>query len=329
MSILVVFTGGTIGSLNNDGVISPDSSSNYRLIEMYKSAGGNADFDTAAPYTLLSENLTGEYFSLLYNSILENINRDYDGIIVTHGTDTLQYTSAALSYFFGLCRTPIVLVSANYPLDNPNSNGLNNFKAAVDFISSGSHRGVFTAYKNDSDNPKIHRASRLQNHLAYDDKLYSIDDKYYGEFIGEEFRKNSDYSEKSDELRLDFIPKFSADSPILKITPYVGMRFPENLDNVKAILLESYHSGTINTSNQELKNFCQSAKALSIPVFLTGSKAGFFYESKKLYSELGINVLPPAAPTAAYIKLWLLSEYYNSSEDIFSAFSKSLGGDIL
>ena len=115
MKILVVFTGGTIGSCYNDGVISPDSSTRYKLIEMYKQNGGYAEFDAISPYTVLSENLNGEYFNLLYNSVKENIN-NYDGIIVTHGTDTLQYTSAVLSYMFGLCNTPIVLVSANYPL---------------------------------------------------------------------------------------------------------------------------------------------------------------------------------------------------------------------
>ena len=131
MKILVVFTGGTIGSCYNDGVISPDSSTRYKLIEMYKQNGGYAEFDAISPYTVLSENLNGEYFNLLYNSVKENIN-NYDGIIVTHGTDTLQYTSAVLSYMFGLCNTPIVLVSANYPLESEKSNGLENFSAAVD-----------------------------------------------------------------------------------------------------------------------------------------------------------------------------------------------------
>ena len=84
MKILVVFTGGTIGSRYNDGVISPDSSTRYKLIEMYKQNGGYAEFDAISPYTVLSENLNGEYFNLLYNSVKENIN-NYDGIIVTHG----------------------------------------------------------------------------------------------------------------------------------------------------------------------------------------------------------------------------------------------------
>lgn len=328
MKILVIFTGGTIGSCNNNGIISPDCATRYKLIDMYKSNGGTAEFDTISPYTILSENLNGEYFNLLYNAIKENLNKDYDGIIVTHGTDTLQYTSAMLSYMFGLCNTPVVIVSANYPLDNPDSNGLENFNIAVSFIASKNHKGVFTAYKNELESGKIHRASRLQNHLAYDDKIYSIDNMFYGEIINNKFIKNKSYKEKPDEFHINEIPTISENSPVLRIVPYVGMRYPQISENTKAILLDSYHSGTINTSNNELKHFCIKANSLNIPIFLTGNKAGFFYESKELYSELNINTLPPVATISSYIKLWLLCEC-KENIDLYTTFTKSVGGDLL
>lgn len=326
MKILVVFTGGTIGSCYNDGVISPDSSTRYKLIEMYKKNCDETEFDAISPYTVLSENLNGEYFNALYNAIKENIN-NYDGIIVTHGTDTLQYTSAVLSYMFGLCNTPIVLVSANYPLESEKSNGLENFSAAVDFIKSGDNKGVFVAYKNNGEHAKIHRASRLQKHLAYSDKVESICNLYCGEIIYNMYVKNDSYAEKQDEIKFENIPIFNATSPVLKITPYVGMVYPKLDNSIKAVLLESYHSGTVNTASKDLEKFCNTAKQFNIPVFLTGSEAGFFYESKELYSKLGIQVLPAVAPISAYIKLWILCE--SNAKDIYKAFSKSIGGDIL
>ena len=326
MKILVVFTGGTIGSCYNDGVISPDSNTRYKLIEMYKQNGGYAEFDAISPYTVLSENLNGEYFNLLYNSVKENIN-NYDGIIVTHGTDTLQYTSAVLSYMFGLCNTPIVLVSANYPLESEKSNGLDNFSAAVNFIKYGKSKGVFVAYKNCGEYAKIHRSSRLQKHLAYSDKVESICNLYCGEIIYNMYVKNDSYAEKQDEIKFENIPIFNATSPVLKITPYVGMVYPKLDNSIKAVLLESYHSGTVNTASKDLEKFCNTAKQFNIPVFLTGSETGFFYESKELYSKLGIQVLPAVAPISAYIKLWILCE--SNAKDIYKAFSKSIGGDIL
>ena len=123
------------------------------------------------------------------------------------------------------------------------------------------------------------------------------------------------------------MPVFKSTSPVLKITPYVGMAYPQLNKNIKAVLTESYHSGTVNTASKDLEKFCNTAKQFNIPVFLTGSEAGFFYESKELYSKLGIQVLPTVTPISAYIKLWILCE--NNVKDIYKAFSKSIGGDML
>ncbi|MEE1061475.1 MAG: asparaginase [Ruminococcus sp.] len=326
MKILVIFTGGTIGSTCENGIISPDSDKKYRLLEKYYANGGKAEFDTAQPYTVLSENLNGEHLRLLYKCIKESISLNiYDGIIVTHGTDTLQYTSAFLSYMLGLCDTPVVLVSSNYPIDNPKANGVDNFTAAVEFISSKGGCGVFTAYKNKESFPQIHRASRLLNHLAYDDCVYSVDYQSFGEVSGGNFVKNINYTEKEDEFISDTELNLLPVSPILKITPYVGMCYPEIGDNIKAILLEGYHSGTINTADEALRNFCLYAKKINIPVFLTGSRQGFFYESKVLFDELSIDILPPVAPIAAYMKLWILA---SGNFDISENFKKSRGGDL-
>ena len=102
MKILVIFTGGTIGSVVSENCISPDFGQPYKLIEEYykqKISEKYRDiFDTCVPYTLLSEDLTGEYLAKLGACIKENLNKDYDGIIVAHGTDTLQYSAVMTGY---------------------------------------------------------------------------------------------------------------------------------------------------------------------------------------------------------------------------------------
>lgn len=303
MKILVIFTGGTIGSVKNKDIISTNNSSVFKLIEMYNSQNlKNVEFSTTVPYTLLSENLNGEYWNILYNTIKKNIDL-YDGIIVTHGTDTLQYTSSFLSVAFDNCNIPIVVVSANYPLDDKKSNGLANFIGAVDFISSKNKNGVFVSYKNEKENIKIHKPIYILPHLPYDDCIYSIDNNYFGEIIDGIFYKN-EKSYQSDPITLK-INKISKISPILKITPYVGMSFPEIPNNTRAILLESYHSGTINTVDTELSDFCNLANKKNIPIFLVGSKDGFFYESKLAFEKLNIKILPPISPIFAYVMLWI------------------------
>ena len=79
-----------------------------------------------------------------------------------------------------------------------------------------------------------------------------------------------------------------------------------SITHIKAVLLESYHSGTLPTSLSGLKNFCENAKELGIPVYLTGNQDGFGYESKIEFDALGIKSLEMMSPIAAYIKLWLL-----------------------
>ena len=138
MNILVIFTGGTIGSVVDDNWISVDSSAKYTLIETYKKRYKDTDtvFDTVSPYYILSENLSAKELTLLYKCVKENACKEYDGIIITHGTDTLQYTSAAIGLLFPKIDLPVVFVSSAYPLENPLENGSENFAAAVGLIKS-------------------------------------------------------------------------------------------------------------------------------------------------------------------------------------------------
>ena len=306
MKILVVFTGGTIGSSKIDGVISPDKSNSYVLLDMYSKIDNSVDFTAVQPYNILSENLCGNDLVSLCECIKVSEFNSFHGVIVTHGTDTLQYASSFLSYVFGLCRTPIVVVSANYPLSDSRSNGLDNFCAATEFIKSGNGKGVFVAYKNSGDVAKIHRASRVLPHSPYSDDIYSIFDEVYGEIRSNVFIKNDGYIEQTDKIKFRFDNCTDECSGVMYIRPYVNMKYPEITDDIKAILLEGYHSGTLNTSGRALKDFCRIADKNNVPVFLTGACKGFYYESKTHFNELKINVLPPASPIAMYVKLWLL-----------------------
>lgn len=324
MKILVVFTGGTIGSDENNGVISPDSACSYALLNMYSANRGNVEnveFETARPYTILSENLCADRLNSLYDCINSYDISAFDGVIVTHGTDTLQYTAAYLGLVFAGSRTPIVLVSANYPLGDKRSNGLVNFTAAVDFICSGSGTGAFAAYCNKGENPKIHRAEKLLAHAAYSDELHSIFDEYYGEIADGKFiKKRCDAASFPDcfqavsyksckgtlhEPAPSLPKKLARHSDIIFLRLYVSPVYPQITPQTKAVLLEGWHSGTLPTADVQFREFCRQAAELGVPVFLTGAQDGFFYESKLMFDELKIRVLEPMPPIAAYMKLWL------------------------
>lgn len=323
MKILTVFTGGTIGSTKSDGVISPDSKNSYKLLEMYSNKDRKAEFTSVQPINILSENMNGKFLTQLYKCISSYNLSEFDGVIVAHGTDTLQYTAAYLSYAFGLCKTPIVLVSANFPLEDKRSNGFQNFCGAVELIKSGKGRGVFVSYTNTPyDVTVIHRASRVLPHSPYEDCIFSVfENSVFANYYDDSIEKCRYYKEMNDKISMSYCAELEENSDVLYVKPYVGMTYPQITQKTKAILLEGYHSGTLNTGGSALTDFCAEAGKHGVPVYLTGSEQGFFYESKLMFEKLKINVLPPASPIAMYMKLWMLKK--DRLNDVYL----SCGGD--
>lgn len=294
MKILAILTGGTIGSSFCKEFISLDSNSKNTLLEGYS----HLEIDTIHPYTILSEQLNGEYLSTLIECVGENLCKDYEGIIVTHGTDTLQYSASALSLAYGNSEIPIVLVSSNYVLSDPKANGKDNFKYAVEFIKENIG-GVFVSYKNTGGNPEIHQGNMLLPHEIYSDDVKSIGGAF-GYFENEKFIQSC--KPKSFDTVKSL--KLSKTSSILWLKIHPGMALPD-LSQYKAVMLEAYHSGTLPTLSEEFRSFCKNAK---IPLFLIGAKEGPQYDSVKEYEELGIRHIPFISPIYAYLRLWFEAE---------------------
>ena len=327
MRIGVIFTGGTIGSRAGSSGIAPAADVPRRLLSDYAARTGDTEaFPTAEPYTVLSENLTLTHIGVLADCIKEHL-REWDGAIVTHGTDTLQYTGAALGYILGLSSKPVVLVSANYPLEDARSNGLDNFCAAVAFLRTvPGVTGVFTAYRNRGEGVRIHRATRLLAHAALDDQLYSLNGTVALVTEQGEAKLPADYAEQFDgQVVMDADALVSAEGRILRLVAYPGMTCP-SLDGVAAVLLDAYHSGTLPTKSLALRMLCKKAREASIPVILTGvPEGGTAYESGSAYAALGLRCAPPISPIAAYMKLCLILA---NGRDPYHALSLPLGGDL-
>lgn len=328
MKIFVIFTGGTIGSSSNGEFISPNGKNKRLLLEMFKKEyGNNIEFEISEPYYALSENNTGKTIEHLIAAVYDAKKENYNGIIVTHGTDSLQYSAAALSYALGNSCKPVMLVSSNFVLTDESANGLPNFAAAVDFIENKYGNGVFVPYKNSDGKLYIHRASRLLQHSELSDDIFSIKNKYYGSYNGDTFIKNPDFDEKEDEIKpfgKITLSEFSEDIKIFNA--YVGNGYPQIDDNTKAVLVKTYHSGTICTDNDSFKKFAETIKNNKIPCYICGADNREIYESATVFADYGITVLPPAAFISQYIKLWISTE---NNIDFNKIFNNSLGGDLL
>ncbi len=345
MKILVIFTGGTIGSTESGSYVSPDSTKLYKLLSLYKKRAKkyksdsnirNIEFDVLSPYQTLSEDITCYNFRLL-SECLNKVDKSlYDGIIITHGTDTLQYTAAFTGYIMADTKIPIVIVSANYVLENPCSNGVDNFYYAVEFICQKKGIGVFVSYCNTGDCPKIHRATRIIMHQAYNDDVYSVCNSYYGYFDGDifyyndnKFAYNTANTAQQKQTNIFSVPKGSSSSNILVIHPYPGMEYTLPSEDVKAVLHYTYHSGTLCSKLPSLSQFSKYTCSKGIPVFITGAGLGVSYESVRCYKDYGFYVLPVTSPEAMYIKLWLCIINYKNTSEIVRVMQEPLADDIL
>lgn len=326
MKITVLFTGGTIGSRAKVSSIGTDSEAPRELLRRYRAESGDkSEFLTVAPYTLLSENLTLSHLTTLANAI-KDAEREADGLIVTLGTDTLPFVAAALSYIRGLSKKPVVLVSSNYILNDTRANGVCNFRAAVDFLRAAKDAcGVYVSYRNEGEPTKILRASRLLAHLAPTDTIYTLNGTVATWENGTVTGVNG-YTEAPDE-QAPFCAKElqNATGRVLFLRAHLAMQYPTLREGAAAVLIETYHSGTLPTATKELQDFSAGVRAKGIPLFAVGITGEATYESAALYPALGITPLPPLSPVAAYMKLLLAVA---NNLDLNTALSLSLGGDM-
>ena len=305
MKILVIATGGTIGSAAADnGVITLSDNSILSDIKNNPDKYGceNIKLAWVSPYTILSERLSGAYINALVECVLENIGY-YDGIIITHGTDTLQYSAAAVSYAVGSRSSPVVFAASDFPVGDPRANGGVNFTFAAKFIEGGYGRGDFVSNKNENGKMCVHRASRLMEHAPFSNDLNSYPE-CYGVFERGKFIYNPAYVAVNDEDVPFYSLKLSPVSPILRLKALPGMLLPRLDMSVRAVMIETYHSGTLPADTDEFRDFCRTAQDYSIPVYTLGVNCR--YETAGIFDEFELKRLPRVSPPAMYIKLWAL-----------------------
>lgn len=113
-NILLIGTGGTIASEISPEGLTPQLSSEELLLQVPEILK-LCRVDCVQPFCIDSTDVTPEHWVILARVIRENYAK-YDGFVICHGTDTLAYTAAALSYLIQLSPKPIVLTGAQKPI---------------------------------------------------------------------------------------------------------------------------------------------------------------------------------------------------------------------
>ena len=114
-NILLIGTGGTIASKQTAGGLAPGLSSDD-ILSYIPQVKDVCNVDTLQVCNIDSTNATPAHWTLLSKTIEENYDK-YDGFVIAHGTDTLAYTAAALSYMIQNSSKPIVVTGAQKPIN--------------------------------------------------------------------------------------------------------------------------------------------------------------------------------------------------------------------
>jgi len=133
--ISIIHTGGTIASKVDykTGAVSSKFTPK-ELLDLYPELNSIANISASMIGNLFSEDMRFAHYNLMLKEIENSINAGAKGIIISHGTDTLHYTSAALQYACKNLNIPIILVGAQRSSDRPSSDAYSNLTIAVNFI---------------------------------------------------------------------------------------------------------------------------------------------------------------------------------------------------
>ena len=132
--ILMLGTGGTIACVSSaDGLVPAlDGPAMIRLVPELEEV---CAIETKQILNLDSSNLSPEHWQIIAKAIAANYE-NYDGFVITHGTDTMAYTAAALSQMLHNCQKPVVLTGAQLPIQAEGSDAPNNIYHA--FLAASS-----------------------------------------------------------------------------------------------------------------------------------------------------------------------------------------------
>ena len=285
------------------------------------------EFTFFSLFDLDSSNMQPEHWQMIARSIYERYN-SFDGFLILHGTDTLSYTSAALSFMLDGLNKPVVLTGSQLPLRVPASDGHNNVINSLQLIKYH-FGGVFIVFGNE-----VIRGTRAKKVSAFDLQAFtSVNDEPVGN-IGLTIKwKNRPKIRHNTTLKLK--DKLDQRVALLKIFPGFSEDFIYSCikNDYKGIVLESFGVGNVPGAFRSLIPAIKKATSSSIPVVIvsqcmTGAADLSLYQVGKEASMAGAISGGDMLPETAVVKLmWALGNFKNINK-IKKVMISNLKGEI-
>ncbi|MBQ3321574.1 MAG: asparaginase [Firmicutes bacterium] len=265
-NILILTTGGTIASVQSPDGLVPGMSSE-QLRNHLPQIGSDIAIDIMELFHIDSTDMTAAHWIKIIDAIRDNYDA-YDGFVVCHGTDTMAYTAAVLSYMIQNSEKPIVLTGAQKPIGFEITDAKSNLQDSILYAADSLSHGVQIVFAGKVIAGTHARKVRSMSFLAFESiNLPVIAEINNGHIIR--------YLNIPSNGRVQFYDSINPNVFLLKLTPSMSPDLiPEIFSIYDAVVIESFGAGGIpasieNTLLTELSKYRPEERILAMTTQVT------------------------------------------------------------
>ena len=338
-SILILTTGGTIASVQSPDGLVPGMNS-QQLREHLPQISADITIDIKELFHIDSTDMTADRWITIIQAIRDNYDA-YDGFVICHGTDTMAYTAAVLSYMIQDSEKAIVLTGAQRPIGFEITDAKSNLQDSILYAADPCSKGVQIVFAGKVIAGTRARKVRSMSFLAFESiNLPEIAEINNGRII--RYLTNPAYyksaSDHTTTPAVKFSDKIDSSVFLLKLTPSMS---PELLSEIfriyDAVVIESFGAGGIPVSIEatlfeELAKYRPEEKVLAMTTQVTyeGSHLETYEVGRRISESFQILEARDMTLEATVAKLmWILADKDQSWEDIQKRFYTPIAMDTL
>lgn len=326
--VLLITTGGTIASKPTEEGLAPQLSGD-EIIKFVPELADYAELTTSAVMNIDSTNLSPKHW-LIIAATIEKYYADFDAFLITHGTDTLAYTAAGLSYLIQNSKKPIVLTGSQHSIARRDTDARRNLKDALLYAVDERAKGVKLVF----DGQIILGTRGRKTHTKSYGAFNSIDFPPVAVIRGDEIIY---YINEQFEQTCKFYHHLNSHVAVLKLTPGLMADSLLALGQASdAIIIEGFGSGGLpNLEESDLTEAAETLiKAGKILVMSTqvqheGSDMALYQVGHHLLHDYGMPEAKSMTIEALTAKLmWILAQT-SDIEEVKDLLYRKIHYDIL